>query len=58
MIKVLKDGKLSRATCDACSAILEYGKEDVKDHYGHYAEKKSFYRYIECPCCKNEVVVE
>lgn len=58
MIKVIKPGKTRRVTCKSCEAELSFSESDILLHHGHYAEEKSFYKYIKCPCCGNEIILE
>lgn len=58
MIEILKMGTKKQIECEACGALLRYGKEDVKeDDYGHqwinYTNK-----YIICPQCKEKIILE
>jgi hypothetical protein len=51
-------GRLHKVTCRNCASVLEYLLCDVKEKTTHdYDGGSDIYRWIECPQCKQHVVV-
>ena len=59
MIKVIKEGTRNRIECNYCGALLAYDKEDIKKKDKHWGPCDYYnIKYITCPQCKNEIVLE
>ena len=59
MIKVIKEGTRNRIECDYCGALLAYDKEDIQKKEEHWGPCDYYsIKYITCPQCKNEIVME
>ena len=66
MIKIIRPGFLRRTTCDTCGAVLSYDDrsdtkiENVFDSpsTNDSCFKVDYKKYIICPQCKKEIVVE
>ena len=67
MIKVIKEGTRNRIECDYCVALLAYDEKDIRKREQHWGpcpcdyniiNDYSFIKYIICPHCQNEIVME
>lgn len=59
MIKIITPGTKNRIECDYCGALLSYDKEDIKREetiFGSQVFKIT--KSIECPQCKNKIILE
>jgi len=56
MIKIIEYGTKTITTCNSCGCIFSYEKEDIiyESNYTY----KAFKMYINCPQCKEKVVVK
>ena len=59
MIKVIREGTRNRIECDYCGALLAYDKEDTQKREQHLGPcGYGIIKYIICPQCQNEIVME
>ena len=59
MIKIITPGTRNRIECDYCGALLAYDKEDIQKKEKHCGPCDYYItKYIICPQCRNEVVME
>lgn len=66
MIKIIRPGFLHRTTCDKCGTVLSYDDRTdttTENFFDSPSVNDSCFRvdykkYIICPLCKNEIVVE
>ena len=59
MIEIIKPGTKNRVECKYCGAILSYQKDDIKEHfYDTPLCPTTYKKYIMCPQCEHEVVLE
>ena len=67
MIKVIKEATRKRIECDYCGALLAYDEKDIRKRGPHWGpcpcdyniiNDYSFIKYIICPQCQNEIVME
>lgn len=52
MIKIIKEGTRKAAKCEYCGCEFSYEDEDIQ-HVNH-----GYKKYVVCPQCKKEFVVE
>lgn len=52
MIKIIKEGTREVAKCEYCGCEFSYEDEDIQ-HVNH-----GYMKYVVCPQCKKELVVE
>jgi len=65
MIKIIKRGTRKTAICENCGCEFSFEPEDIKraNNAGYVITKtsieiRSAQNYVECPQCKEEVIVE
>lgn len=58
MIEVIKKGTRNRIECNYCGAVLAYDGEDIQKKEEYWECKCYITKYIICPQCKNEIVME
>lgn len=66
MIKIIKEGTRKVAKCEYCGCEFSYEDEDIQHlEVGRYNEwelvrgiKHGYKKYVVCPQCKKELVVE
>lgn len=59
MIEIIERGAKKRTTCNYCGALLSYEPQDIKQGEHHFGPMDyQFEKYIECPQCKNKIVLE
>ncbi len=58
--KIITYGTKNRRKCDFCGATVSYEKEDIKQQIGYNVQidSNSLYRYIICPQCKSDILLE
>lgn len=54
MVEVIEYGRKRRTTCEACGALLEFEKSDIKTVQTGLNE---YEQRIECPACHEVVTV-
>ena len=51
--------KKRKATCDNCTAIIEYVKSEVESRtYREYDGSSGGHEFIKCPNCKKEITLK
>lgn len=55
MIRIIKHGNKRRSTCPNCGCVFEFGNQDITVRN---LGRNEFNRYINCPECEEEIVVE
>lgn len=59
MPQIIQAGKLKIVVCKNCESTLSYHVNEVKsDHKTDYLGDRSDYNYIDCPECRNQVLVK
>lgn len=52
------DSLLKKVTCQNCASILEYPPAVIEErHLTDYTGSRSTTRYITCPCCKKQILL-
>ena len=58
-VEVIKHGKKNITKCKFCGATLKYSKDDIKARQKYLSQIYTYpERYIKCPDCNGDVVLE
>lgn len=61
MTQIIHHGNtIKRITCNKCNCVFSYSKHDIEYIYDRHNAYDSDleYSYVECPECKNTVIIE